>query len=122
MTIIGFERQRSGAKNLLVFDPMFHDASNIVKLIGRKFEHAFADMALKSYRRGNKYLRRYREFEVLRYALRFTAAERCMLTVELQAQFALGGISTTSATNGVDFVRGWLGGGMAVIVFISGDM
>ncbi|KAK0626678.1 peptidase family C78-domain-containing protein [Immersiella caudata] len=65
MTIIGFEKLRSGAKNLIVFDPMFHDATNIIKLIGRKFEYTFPDMALKSYRRGSKYLRRYREFEVL---------------------------------------------------------
>jgi zinc finger-containing ubiquitin peptidase 1 len=65
MTIIGFEKLRSGAKTLLVFDPMFHDATNIIKLIGRKFEYTFPDMALKSYRRGSKYLRRYREFEVL---------------------------------------------------------
>lgn len=66
MTIIGLERLRSGAKNLLVFDPMFHDASNIIRLVGRKFEFTFPDMGLKSYRRGNKYLRKYREFEVLR--------------------------------------------------------
>jgi len=66
MTIIGFERQTNGAKNLIVFDPMFRDASNIVKLIGRKFEYTFADLALRSYRRGSHYLRKYREFEVLR--------------------------------------------------------
>jgi len=65
MTIIGFERLRSGAKNLIVFDPMFHDATNITKLIGRNFEYTFPDIALKSYRRGSKYLRRYREFEIL---------------------------------------------------------
>lgn len=66
MTVIGFERQKNGAKNLIVFDPMFHDASNIVKLIGRKFDCTFPDMALRPYRRDSKYLRRYREFEVLR--------------------------------------------------------
>ncbi len=66
MTIIGLEKLRTGGKKLLVFDPMFHDASNIVKLVGRKFEYTFPDMGLKPYRRGNKYLKRYREFEVLR--------------------------------------------------------
>lgn len=66
MTVIGFERQTNGAKNLIVFDPMFRDASNIVKLVGRKFEYTFADLALRSYRRGSHYLRKYREFEVLR--------------------------------------------------------
>ncbi|KAK3359268.1 peptidase family C78-domain-containing protein [Lasiosphaeria hispida] len=66
MTIIGLEKSRSGGKNLLVFDPMFHDASNIVKLVGQKFSHPFPDLALKFYRRGGRYLRKYREFEVLR--------------------------------------------------------
>ncbi|KAK5663075.1 hypothetical protein OQA88_6491 [Cercophora sp. LCS_1] len=65
MTIIGYERQRNGARNLIVFDPMFHDASSILKLVGHKFNYTFPDLALKAYRRGNKYLHRYREFEVL---------------------------------------------------------
>lgn len=66
MTIVGFEKQKNGSKNLLVFDPMFSDASSIVRLSGKKFEHRFPDMALKPYRRGNKYLKQYREFEILR--------------------------------------------------------
>ncbi len=69
MTIIGFERLRAGGKNLIVFVPMFRDASNILKLVGRKFEYNFPDLALKPYRRGDKYLRKYREFEVLRCVL-----------------------------------------------------
>jgi hypothetical protein len=66
MTIIGFEKLKSGAKNLLVFDPMFRDATSITKLVGKKFEHGFPDMAVKPYRRGRTYLKRYREFEILR--------------------------------------------------------
>ncbi|KAK1770663.1 DUF1671-domain-containing protein [Phialemonium atrogriseum] len=66
MTIVGFEKEKNGSKNLLVFDPMFCDASGIVKLVGKKFEHRFPDMALKPYRRGSKYLKKFREFEVLR--------------------------------------------------------
>lgn len=67
MTIVGIEKLKTGEINLLVFDPMFQDAYSITKLIGRTFEHRFPEMALKSYRRGNSYLRKYKEFEVLRY-------------------------------------------------------
>lgn len=66
MTIVGVERLESGGRNLLVFDPMFHDPASITRLIGRKFTHRHPDTMLKPYRRGNKYLKKYREFEVLR--------------------------------------------------------
>ena len=69
MTIVGFERQKNGSRNLLVFDPMFRDASSVVRLIGKKFNHRYPDTALKSYRRGNKYLKRFREFEMLKLVL-----------------------------------------------------
>lgn len=65
MTIVGLEKQKNGSKNLLIFDPMFSDASGIVKLVGKKFEHRFPDKALKPYRRGSSYLKKYRAFEVL---------------------------------------------------------
>jgi hypothetical protein len=67
MTIVGFERSWRGEKNLLVFDPMFHDPSGITRLVGRNFTHKYPDLMLKPYRRGAKYLRKYREFEVLRW-------------------------------------------------------
>ncbi|KAL0467363.1 peptidase family C78 domain-containing protein [Neurospora intermedia] len=72
MTIIGLEHDKSGARNLIVFDPMFHDASNITKHVGRDVHvhhhlHPLAaNMALNPYRRGSKYLGRFREFEVIR--------------------------------------------------------
>ncbi|KAK0720476.1 peptidase family C78-domain-containing protein [Lasiosphaeris hirsuta] len=66
MTIIGFEKLKSGGKNLLVFDPMFHDATSVMKLVGHRFSHPFPDMSLKFYRRGRRYLRKYHEFEVLK--------------------------------------------------------
>lgn len=78
MTIIGLEKQKHGAKNLLVFDPMFKDPSNILKLVDRLNSDKIGpgvkltgdpDGALKPYRRGNKYLSRYREFEILRLVL-----------------------------------------------------
>jgi hypothetical protein len=49
-----------------VFDPSFHDSSYIVRLIGQVFVHPMPDLALKPYRRGSRYLKPYREFELLR--------------------------------------------------------
>jgi hypothetical protein len=66
MTIVGFEKKTDGTRNLIVFDPMFHDASNIIKLIGRTFVHKDPEDLLRAYRRGNKYLKRYNEFELLK--------------------------------------------------------
>ncbi|CAN8095727.1 unnamed protein product [Discula destructiva] len=66
MTIVGIEKMADGKANLLVFDPMFHDAQVVTQRVGRKFKYKHADSALNAYRRGHKYLRRYREFEVLR--------------------------------------------------------
>lgn len=70
MTIVGFERKRDGSKNLIVFDPMFHDASNIMRLVDAPplVHKAPADL-LKAYRRGVKYLKKYNEFEILRLVL-----------------------------------------------------
>lgn len=66
MTIVGIEKQTDGKKNLLVFDPTFRDSSVITQRVGTQFTYRHADHALNAYRRGHKYLRRYREFEVLR--------------------------------------------------------
>jgi hypothetical protein len=66
MTIVGFEKKTDGTRNLIVFDPMFHDASNIIKLIGRTFVHKDPEDLLKAYRRGNRYLKKYNEFELLK--------------------------------------------------------
>lgn len=66
MTIIGIEKQKVGGMNLLVFDPMFRDSSVITERRGQKFVYKHPDHALRAYRRGSKYLRRYREFELLR--------------------------------------------------------
>lgn len=66
MTIIGFERKKDGSKNLLVFDPMFHDSAAVTKYIGRTFTGKAPADLLRAYRRGVKYLRKYREFETLR--------------------------------------------------------
>ncbi|KAL0779373.1 hypothetical protein CaCOL14_003858 [Colletotrichum acutatum] len=65
LTIVGFEKQKHGPANLLVFDPVFRDPPALARLIGQTFKHKSADESLKPYRRGAKYLRRYREFEIL---------------------------------------------------------
>ncbi|KAH8908777.1 DUF1671-domain-containing protein [Coniochaeta sp. PMI_546] len=67
MLIVGFEKQKDGAKNLLVFDSMFSDHWSIQKLVRKKFDHIFPDMALKPYRRGTRYLQKYKAFELLRF-------------------------------------------------------
>lgn len=69
MTIVGFERKKDGSKNLIVFDPMFHDAQNVTKLIGLSFRHKNPADQLRAYRRGVKYLRKYNEFELLKCVL-----------------------------------------------------
>lgn len=66
MTVVGIEKQTDGKKNLLVFDPTFRDSSVITQRVGTDFAYRHADHALNAYRRGHKYLRRYREFEVLK--------------------------------------------------------
>lgn len=67
MTIVGLEKKLDGSKNLLVFDPMFHDAPDVIKLIGKKtFSVKNPAGYLRAYRRNMKYLKRYRAFEVLR--------------------------------------------------------
>ncbi|KAK7757263.1 hypothetical protein SLS62_000812 [Diatrype stigma] len=69
LTIFGLERRTSGSAELLVFDPMFHDPATIAENVGRKTRFRNPDHALKLYRRGPKYLRKYHEFEILRCVL-----------------------------------------------------
>lgn len=66
MTIVGIEKKTSGAMNLLVFDPMFHDNEKVTKHIGRNFEFKKPADLLRAYRRGSAYLKKYREFEILK--------------------------------------------------------
>ncbi|KAH8768012.1 peptidase family C78-domain-containing protein [Hyaloscypha finlandica] len=68
MTIVGFERKVDGSKNILVFDPMFHDSSHVTQLIGLRpfILKQPAEDVLRAYRRGAKYLKKYSEFELLK--------------------------------------------------------
>ncbi|KAK0739194.1 peptidase family C78-domain-containing protein [Apiosordaria backusii] len=66
MTIVGVERLRDGGRVLLVFDPHFKDSYAVTGMVGRTVPHPYPDYALRPYRRGNKYLKEFREFEILR--------------------------------------------------------
>ncbi|KAI9683138.1 MAG: hypothetical protein M1829_005929 [Trizodia sp. TS-e1964] len=66
LTIIGIERRKDGSRNLLVFDPMFKSSPAVRRLIGVNFRHNYPEDLLKAYRRGERYLRRYNAFELLR--------------------------------------------------------
>ncbi|KAK0754801.1 peptidase family C78-domain-containing protein [Schizothecium vesticola] len=68
MTIIGTERLLSGETQLLVFDPSFKDSSEVRELVGHELEVRSPDKILRQYRRGS-YLRKFKEFEVLRQVL-----------------------------------------------------
>ncbi|KAL9102938.1 MAG: hypothetical protein Q9163_001964 [Psora crenata] len=67
LTIVGFERRKSGTCNLLVLDPMFKPSPGINRLLGSHFRCAQPEKLLNAYRRGGSYLKRYRSFEILKY-------------------------------------------------------
>ena len=67
LTIVGIEKTTVGETNLLVFDPIFRDGSSVVRIVGRRrLVDYFPDKLLKSYRRGSRYLAKYRAFEIIR--------------------------------------------------------
>jgi hypothetical protein len=66
ITVVGIERQSSSKRSLLVLDPMFQDPNSISRYIGGKHSRRNPDKALRLYRRGAKYLKKYDEFEILR--------------------------------------------------------
>lgn len=74
MTIVGFQKSTDGGRELLVFDPMFHDSPQMLRLVvSEEIEGSVnvrkAQELLKAYRRGPKYLRKYAEFEILRFVV-----------------------------------------------------
>lgn len=66
LTIVGFERRKNGTRNLLVFDPIFKPSPGIQRLKGTTFSVAGPERLLKAYRRGEIYLQRYENFELLK--------------------------------------------------------
>jgi hypothetical protein len=65
LTIIGFERRRDGACNLVVFDPMYSTSPAMHKLLGRKNIRTHRAEVLHAYRRGTAQLRKHGMFEIL---------------------------------------------------------
>lgn len=65
ITIIGFERRRDGACNLVVLDPMYSTSPAMHKLLGRKNIHSPRPEVLHAYRRGPRQLRKHAAFEIL---------------------------------------------------------
>ncbi len=66
LTIVGFERRKNGSCNLLVLDPMFKPSPGIYRLIDVKFRTSAPEKLLKAYRRGESYLDKYSNFEILK--------------------------------------------------------
>jgi hypothetical protein len=69
MTIIGFEVNKNGNANLLVFDPMFKTSPAIRRLVGKFVKPSDPERLMKAWRRGVPYLQKYRDFELLRLCI-----------------------------------------------------
>jgi hypothetical protein len=65
ITIIGFERRRDGARNLVVFDPMYSTSPAMHKLLGRKNIQTARPEVFHAYRRGAMQLKKHAAFEIL---------------------------------------------------------
>ncbi|KAI9881370.1 MAG: hypothetical protein M1830_003377 [Pleopsidium flavum] len=78
LTIVGFEKRKNGTRNLLVFDPIFKPSPGIQRLIGTNFRATSPERLLKAYRRGETYLGRYRNFELLKLTARLPPAYPCV--------------------------------------------
>lgn len=69
MTIVGIESRVDGQVNLVVYDPMFNPNQALKKLAfakSRAFKCAEPEKLLKAHRRGDRYLSKYRDFELLK--------------------------------------------------------
>jgi hypothetical protein len=65
ITIIGFERRRDGACNLVVFDPMYSTSPAMHKLLGRKNIQTARPEILHAYRRSPRQLKKHAAFEII---------------------------------------------------------
>lgn len=69
MTIVGVEQRMDGSVNLVVYDPMFNPSPPLKKLAlanNTTFRSPEPDKLMKAHRRGEKYLEKYKEFELLK--------------------------------------------------------
>lgn len=67
MTIVGLELHTNGSRSLLVFDPSYSPCPGIRDLVGvsKIGSRANVHALLRLHRRGDSYLYKYREFELL---------------------------------------------------------
>ncbi|KAF1998858.1 DUF1671-domain-containing protein [Amniculicola lignicola CBS 123094] len=65
LTIVGFERRRDGACNLMIFDPMYSTSPAMHRLIGRKNIKTSRPEVSYAYRRVARQMRKHAAFEVL---------------------------------------------------------
>lgn len=79
LTIVGIEKTTTGETNLLVFDPIFRNGSAMVRFVNR--QQRLPDQLLRPYRRGARYLSRYRAFEILKYVCLLYLFIRCMVRI-----------------------------------------
>ncbi|KIW75485.1 hypothetical protein Z517_10226 [Fonsecaea pedrosoi CBS 271.37] len=73
MTIVGVEQRSNGVVNLVVFDPMFNPSPALKKLAFSRnttFRCAEPEKLLKAHRRGERYLEKYKDFELLKLKTR----------------------------------------------------
>lgn len=63
LTIVGFERMRSGTRNLLVFDPMYQVSASMLQLIEKGRVRETNDKLLRLYRRSQNRMYSYADFE-----------------------------------------------------------
>lgn len=69
MTIVGVESRSDGHVNLVVFDPMFNPNLDLKRLAlnrTRSFRCNAPEKLIRAHRRGDKYLSKYRDFELLK--------------------------------------------------------
>ena len=69
MTIVGVEQRLDGIVNLVVFDPMFNPSPALKKLAlagTASFRCPEPEKLMKAHRRGEKYLEKYKDFELLK--------------------------------------------------------
>ncbi|KHJ30640.1 putative transcription factor c2h2 [Erysiphe necator] len=66
MTIVGFEKKIDGSRNLIVFDPRYFDSFKIMELVDRAAINMRSENILGAYRKGISYLKRFKEFEILK--------------------------------------------------------
>ena len=74
MTIVGIEVRTNRTLNLIVFDPMFKPSAGIMRLRSygdirstTSFKIKNPEKLLKAHRRGEAYLAKYKDFELLKY-------------------------------------------------------